>query len=108
MSDESQAEIGSAHYSSLITCCHCRAIGLPSLIRPISFIAAMRFAVLASQDSWYLRDLVRAAAGRHELLPVAFCDLTSMLSSDGASVASGDVPLEAMNAVIVRTMPPGS
>lgn len=92
----------------LIACCHCRAIGLPSLIRQFRFVVTMRFAVLASQDSWYLKDLARAAAGRHELLPVTFCDLASMLSPDGASVISGDTRLDAMDAVIVRTMPPGS
>ncbi|HEV3342214.1 MAG TPA: RimK family alpha-L-glutamate ligase [Pirellulales bacterium] len=68
----------------------------------------MRFAVLASPESWYLKDLSRAAAGRHELLPVTFCELASALSAGGASVASGPTRLETMDAVIVRTMPPGS
>jgi RimK family alpha-L-glutamate ligase len=68
----------------------------------------MRFAVLASPESWYLKDLARAAAGRHELLPVTFCDLASTVSCQVASVASGPTRLEAADAVIVRTMPPGS
>jgi ribosomal protein S6--L-glutamate ligase len=68
----------------------------------------MRFAVLASPESWYLKDLARAAAGRHELLSVTFCDLASTLLSESTSVASGPTRLEAMDAVIVRTMPPGS
>ncbi|HQU42183.1 MAG TPA: RimK family alpha-L-glutamate ligase [Pirellulales bacterium] len=68
----------------------------------------MHIAVLASPDSWYLKDLQRAAADRHELLPVTFAELASTLSSTGASVASGLTRLEAMDAVLVRTMPPGS
>jgi RimK family alpha-L-glutamate ligase len=68
----------------------------------------MRFAVLASPESWYLKDLARAAAGRHDLLPVTFSDLASTLSSAGATVASGPTPLDSVDAVIVRTMPPGS
>ncbi|HWB08680.1 MAG TPA: RimK family alpha-L-glutamate ligase [Pirellulales bacterium] len=68
----------------------------------------MRFAVLASAESWYLKDLARAASGRHELLQVTFCDLASTLLADRASVASGPTRLDGLDAVIVRTMPPGS
>ncbi|HVA51193.1 MAG TPA: RimK family alpha-L-glutamate ligase [Pirellulales bacterium] len=68
----------------------------------------MHIAVLASPDSWYLTDLNRAAAGRHELVPVTFAELAATLSCTGASVASGLTRLEAMDAVLVRTMPPGS
>ena len=68
----------------------------------------MRFAVLASPESWYLKDLARAAAGRHDLLPVTFGDLSSTLSLTGAAIASGPTPLDSVDAVIVRTMPPGS
>lgn len=68
----------------------------------------MRIALLASPESWYLKDLTRAAAGQHDLAPITFSDLASTLSSSGASVASGAMSLEAMDAVIVRTMPPGS
>lgn len=68
----------------------------------------MRIAVLASPESWYLTDLARAAADGHELVPVTFSELASMLSSAGASIASGVTRLDAMDAVLVRTMPPGS
>jgi ribosomal protein S6--L-glutamate ligase len=68
----------------------------------------MRFAVLASPESWYLKDLCRAAADRHELVAVTFCDLSATLGGGSVGVASGEVALESMDAVIVRTMPPGS
>ncbi len=41
---------------------------------------AMHFAVLCSSDSWYLHDLRRAAAGRHEITPLAFRDLAAELT----------------------------
>lgn len=68
----------------------------------------MRLAVLGSPESWYLKDLRRAAAGSHELTPVTFRTLASSLSFSGAMVACGDCPLDDMDAVLVRTMPPGS
>lgn len=68
----------------------------------------MRIAVLASPESWYLKDLTRAAAGQHEIVPVAFSALTSSLIDGDARVSSDATALETMDAVIVRTMPPGS
>jgi ribosomal protein S6--L-glutamate ligase len=68
----------------------------------------MRIAVLASPESWYLKDLRRAAAGQHDIIPAAFSALTSSLADGGARVASDAAALETMDAVIVRTMPPGS
>lgn len=68
----------------------------------------MRIAVLASPSSWYLKDLVRAAAGEHDLLPVTFSEMASTLVNGDASVASGAARLDGLDAVIVRTMPPGS
>lgn len=68
----------------------------------------MRIAVLASPESWYLKDLRRAAAGQHEIIPAAFSALTSSLADESARVSSDAAALETMDAVIVRTMPPGS
>jgi RimK family alpha-L-glutamate ligase len=68
----------------------------------------MRFAVLAATDSWYLRDLTRAAGDRHEILPMTFRQLTAMLGSSRPVFASGGVDLASVDAVLVRTMPPGS
>lgn len=68
----------------------------------------MQIAVLCSLDSWYLKDLRRAAAGRHEMIPVTFRELTAAVAADGSSQSSGGVDLRRVEAVLVRTMPPGS
>jgi len=68
----------------------------------------MHLAVLCSPDSWYFKDLCRAAGARHKLVSVTFCDLTSTLGGPAPAVASGDCRLHDADAVLVRTMPPGS
>lgn len=68
----------------------------------------MHFAVLASPDSWYLRDLKRAAADRFEITPLAFRDLTASLGGSSNAFAAAQVDLNRVQAVLVRTMPPGS
>jgi ribosomal protein S6--L-glutamate ligase len=70
----------------------------------------MRLAVLASPDSWYLNDLRRAAGSRHEVIGVAFERLTARLDADAQQprVQAADCDLQACDAVLVRTMPPGS
>ncbi|MCU0977863.1 MAG: RimK family alpha-L-glutamate ligase [Pirellulaceae bacterium] len=68
----------------------------------------MRLAVLAAPDSWYLSDLQRAAGSRHEVVGVAFDRLTARLDSHGRRVTAADSPLNDFDAVVVRTMPPGS
>jgi ribosomal protein S6--L-glutamate ligase len=68
----------------------------------------MRIAVLANTDSWYLKDLQRAAAGRHVLVPTSFRDLTSTVIDQDCDVRASGVDLASCDAVLVRTMPPGS
>lgn len=68
----------------------------------------MRVAILASPDSWYLRDLQRAAGTRHEVVGAGFDRLTGRLDSRGRSVAAAGGLLNDFDALIVRTMPPGS
>ena len=68
----------------------------------------MHLAVLCSPDSWYFKDLRRAAEGRHKLVSVTFCDLASTLGGAAPLIASGDCRLNEADAVLVRTMPPGS
>jgi RimK family alpha-L-glutamate ligase len=68
----------------------------------------MRIAVLASPESWYLKDLARAAEGRHEVAAAAFSEMSSSLVAGRERVSSDAVSLDAMDAVLVRTMPPGS
>src|SRR5205807_5514225 len=61
-----------------------------------------RIALLVGGDGWHVRDLTRAASSLgHEAHAVDFRTLS-------ASVALDHQPLAGFDAVIVRTMPPGS
>ncbi|HEX5106022.1 MAG TPA: RimK family alpha-L-glutamate ligase [Pirellulaceae bacterium] len=88
----------------------------------------MRFAVLAAADSWYARDLVRAGAGDYEIVTLPFSEISGAIGLAGwtsgqsvradrgqtggpcyaLSVTSAGQDLAEFDAVIVRTMPPGS
>jgi len=68
----------------------------------------MKFAVLAAPDSWYFRDLARAGGTRHEVQVRSFSELTASLSTVGHRLSSSGSDLGEFDAVIVRTMPPGS
>lgn len=84
----------------------------------------MRFGVLASPDSWYLKDLRRAAAGRHEVVGLSFADIRASLGGplgrsagaassafverDGARSVEAALDWSTFDAIAVRTMPPGS
>jgi ribosomal protein S6--L-glutamate ligase len=62
----------------------------------------MRLALLAGGDGWHVRDLRRAAAQLgHEAVAVDFRRVR-------AGVAAPAEPLAGFDAVVVRTMPPGS
>ncbi len=62
----------------------------------------MHLALLSSGTGWHVADLVRAAGELgHGARPVDFRKLS-------AGVAAGPEPLTGFDAVIVRTMPPGS
>ena len=68
----------------------------------------MRIAVLANSESWYFADLHRAAqSAGHDLFRADYRHLvgrTDRIEIDGES----PINLSAADAVIVRTMPPGS
>src|SRR5690349_22883652 len=71
----------------------------------------MHFAVLCSNDSWYFQDLARAAGSDFELTPLAFRQLIGRLGGDGNLAHeewAGGLELARVDAVLVRTMPPGS
>jgi ribosomal protein S6--L-glutamate ligase len=87
----------------------------------------MRLVVLGSPQSWYLHDLRRAAGDRHEVLSATFRELAAgvlgidqrvhsphlspLPKGEGATdehFSSGASDLVGIDAVLVRTMPPGS
>jgi tetrahydromethanopterin:alpha-L-glutamate ligase len=69
----------------------------------------MRFAVLAASDSWYLRDLMRAAGSRHEIVQVSFSEIAGRIgNSSPTSIIAAGRDLADFDAILVRTMPPGS
>ena len=68
----------------------------------------MRFAVLASSDSWYARDLTRAAAADHEIVVLPFSEISASVLQSSSFVSTAGRNLAYCDAVLVRTMPPGS
>jgi ribosomal protein S6--L-glutamate ligase len=68
----------------------------------------MDIAVLATRDSWYYRDLARAAGDRHRLIAISYKSLGSHVAGPNLSVAGGGLLLNSLDAVLVRSMPPGS
>lgn len=68
----------------------------------------MNIAVLAARDSWYYRDLLRAAGSQHRLTAISYKSLGSHVAGANLSVDGGGGSLNAVDAVLVRSMPPGS
>lgn len=84
----------------------------------------MQVGFLGSADSWYYSDLLRASSSDERLLPIRFTDLCGRCGScpdrdsdqvggtaAGSSAArwfAGGVDLMTLDALLVRTMPPGS
>jgi hypothetical protein len=68
----------------------------------------MHIAVLAAPDSWYFRDLQRAAAGVHELTSVSYGRLAVSMRGGEVAIHSGRTRLDRLGAVLVRSMPPGT
>ena len=69
----------------------------------------MQIGILASADSWYLGDLRRAAGNRHQILPLSFAQLVGQIQVSGScNVRAGGTDLALLDAVVVRSMPPGS
>ena len=69
----------------------------------------MQIAILGNGEGWHCKDLLRAATDRgHRCRAVDFSNLTACEAADRSPLASGDWDLSHVDAVIVRTMPPGS
>lgn len=67
----------------------------------------MRIGILAQPDSFYLRDLTRAAEG-DEVAALSFLELASDIEGSTVRVRCGEHDLREFDAILVRTMPPGS
>lgn len=69
----------------------------------------MQIAVLGNPESWYGRDLRRAAEERgHQTALLNFHRLSASVGTLGPWLVEGEHDLSRFQAVIVRTMPPGS
>ena len=68
----------------------------------------MQFAILGSADSWYFKDLERAAGQDHQLRAIPFSSITAAVDQQGQRFGAGQYSLDQFDAVLVRTMPPGS
>jgi ribosomal protein S6--L-glutamate ligase len=69
----------------------------------------MHIIILANPTSWYARDLTRAATARgHAVETLPFGMLSAEVATGEAAVWGASSPLSKADAVIVRTMPPGS
>jgi ribosomal protein S6--L-glutamate ligase len=69
----------------------------------------VRLAIFGNPDSWHVADLTRAAHGRgHEVTHADFRTLRASIADRRQAVHSRDARLTSCDAVIVRTMPPGT
>ena len=68
----------------------------------------MNLAVLASPDSWYVRDLRRAAGQRHAVAALAYSRIATRITDTESTVTSRGLSLSSFDSVLVRSMPPGS
>jgi len=69
----------------------------------------VKIAVLGNEDSWYVEQLLRAASlGGHDGCRVDFRTLGSEVESNRLTVQGSEICLSDFDALVVRTMPPGS
>ncbi len=76
----------------------------------------MRIALISSPQSWYARDLARAAVGRCDIVPVTFAELLSVVHPDTIDVRSCQADADRtelslttdVDACLIRSMPPGT
>lgn len=69
----------------------------------------MHIAVLGNPGSWYCNDLKRVAK-KHDIRfsRIDFCQLVAAVGNSSPALSGNDVDLSTVDALIVRTMPPGS
>jgi len=71
--------------------------------------SSMRIGVFGNHDSWYVNELCQRGARRnHVMAPLQFQEFSSTISGGRLHFRCGDQDLRELDAVLVRTMPPGS
>ncbi len=69
----------------------------------------MQIGILANRDSWYARDLMRAAEARgHAVTALEYARLCGDIADERLGLLHAGEPLDGLDAVVVRTMPAGS
>jgi RimK family alpha-L-glutamate ligase len=69
----------------------------------------MRVGVFGSPDSWYVRELCCTGEQRGvQMLPLDFTQLASYVDQAGVKYFAGETDLTTLDAILVRTMPPGT
>lgn len=69
----------------------------------------MRVGILGNAGSWYVADLVRAAAELgHSAVRLEFPRLTAAVATNGPDLRAEQEDLARFDALVVRTMPPGT
>lgn len=69
----------------------------------------MRIGVLGNEGSWYYKDLERAAGLlEHPIARLDFPCLIARVNAEETRLSSAESPVDRFDALIVRTMPPGS
>ena len=69
----------------------------------------MHIGILGNPDSWYVDDLTRAATARRDQCDrIDYRLLAAAVTSHGPTLASDQLDLRRLDALVVRTMPPGS
>lgn len=69
----------------------------------------MRIGVFGNEDSWYVHELCRVGATRgHVLLPLLFDQFVAKVQTGRIDFSCGEMDLSSLDAILVRTMPPGS
>ncbi len=110
-----RAEIACTEYTAKFTCQSLLSDVGKSLCDPLFRLEFcgfyMRIGVLADPDGWYARDLIRAGGAQHEMAIIPFAELSghvAAMQADPCRITVGEVDLAACDAILVRTMPPGS
>ncbi|MCH2201351.1 MAG: RimK family alpha-L-glutamate ligase [Fuerstiella sp.] len=69
----------------------------------------MRIGILGNEGSWYVEELCRTGKELgHVVLPLVFPSLMASTDCKTLQFVSGETTLHELDAIIVRTMPPGS